>query len=123
MRLKNLRFEEFFPVAGEQYISKPVNFEQIPVDIVPPEASDRKVPVVLDVGNLLGVAEVYQPCLRQLEAKILILKARQVRRDAENSFGLTNLLGFILSQGVVHVEPIELDLVQSEGTIDKNPEI
>ena len=73
-------------MAGEQNISKPVNFEQIPVDIVPPEPSDRKVPVVLDVGDLLGIAEVYQPCLRQLEAKILILKARQVRRDSGNNF-------------------------------------
>ena len=37
-------------------------------------------------------------------------------------FSWTNLLGFILGQGVVHVEPIKLDLVQPQGTIDKNPE-
>ena len=33
-----------------------------------------------------------------------------------------HLLGFIFSQSVVHVEPIELDLVQPQGSIDKNPE-
>ena len=33
----------------------------------------------------------------------------------------TNLLGIILGQGVVHIEPIELDLVQPQGAIDKNP--
>ena len=69
-KLNNLRFEEFFPVAREQNISESVNFEQISVDIVPPQSSDREVPIVLEVGDLLGVAEVNQSRLRQLKAEI-----------------------------------------------------
>ena len=68
----------------EQNISEPVNFEQISVNVVPPESSDREVPVVLDVGNLLRVAEVDQSGLRQLEPKIFILKARLVKKDTGN---------------------------------------
>ena len=90
-------------MACEQNISEPVNFEQISVKAVPPESSDRELSVVLDVGDLLRVAQVYQTSFCHLEAKIFIL------------------LGFVLRQGVVHVEAIELYLVQPQGTIDKNP--
>ena len=91
-------------MAREKDITKPVNFEQISVKAVPPESSDRELSVVLDVGDLLRVAQVYQTSFCHLEAKIFIL------------------LGFVLRQGVVHVEAIEFDLVQPQGTIDKNPE-
>ena len=38
------------------------------------------VPVVLDVGDLLGVAEVNQSRLRQLKAEIFILKSEKVKK-------------------------------------------
>ena len=76
-KLTNLRFEEFFPVAREQNIAESINLEQVSVNIVPPQSSDREVPIVLDVGYLLRVAEVYQSRLRQLKAKIFILKTRR----------------------------------------------
>ena len=85
-KLANLRFEEFFPVAREQNISESVNFEQISVNIVPPQSSHWEVPVVLQVCNLLGVAEVDQSRLRQLEAEIFILKARKVKNETLNCF-------------------------------------
>ena len=75
-----LWFEEFFPVAREQNVSESVNFEQISVDIVPPQSSDREVPIVLEVGDLLGVAEVNQSRLRQLKAEIFILKSEKVKK-------------------------------------------
>ena len=78
--MTNLRFEEFFPVAREQNVSESVNFEQISVDIVPPQSSDREVPIVLEVGDLLGVAEVNQSRLRQLKAEIFILKSEKVKK-------------------------------------------
>ena len=64
-------------MAREQNISESVNFEQISVNIVPPQSSHWEVPVVLQVCNLLRVAEVDQSRLRQLEAEIFILKARE----------------------------------------------
>ena len=48
--------------------------------------------------------DFYQPVLDQLKAQVLILRR------------------LVLGEGVVHVKPIELDLLQSEGTVDKNPE-
>ena len=44
-----------------------------------------------------------QPVLDQLKAKVLVLRR------------------LVLGKGVVHVEAIELYLVQPQGTIDKNP--
>ena len=71
-------------MAREQNISESVNFEQISVNIVPPQSSHWEVPVVLQVCNLLRVAEVDQSRLRQLEAKIFILKARkEVKKDTD----------------------------------------
>ena len=61
-------------MAREKDITKPVNFEQISVKAVPPESSDRELSVVLDVGDLLRVAQVYQTSFCHLEAKIFILK-------------------------------------------------
>ena len=86
----NLRFEEFFPVTREQNISESVNFEQISVNIVPPQSSHWEVPVVLQVCNLLRVAEVDQSRLRQLEAEIFILKARKVKYKIVNCFAGQN---------------------------------
>ena len=63
-------------MASEQNIAESVNLEQISVNIVPPQTSDREVPIVLDFGDLLGVAEVDQSRLRQLKAKIFILKGK-----------------------------------------------
>ena len=103
MKCPSEMLQEFFSMAREKDITKPVNFEQISVKAVPPESSDRELSVVLDVGDLLRVAQVYQTSFCHLEAKIFIL------------------LGFVLRQGVVHVEAIELYLVQPQGTIDKNP--
>ena len=103
MKAVNLRFEEFLSVTSEQNISEPVNFEQIAVQVVPPESPHRELPVVLDVGDLLGVAQVNQSRLGHLKSKVLVL------------------LRLVLGQGVVHVKSIELDLVQPQGTIDKNP--
>ena len=74
LKRSNLRLQEFFPMAREKDITKPVNFEQISVKAVPPESSDRELSVVLDVGDLLRVAQVYQTSLCHLEAKIFILK-------------------------------------------------
>ena len=54
------------------------------MNVVPPQSSDREVPIVLDVGYLLRIAEVYQSRLGQLKAKIFILKARQVKQDTGN---------------------------------------
>ena len=71
-------------MAGEQNIAESVNLEQVSVNIVPPQSPDREVSIVLDVGDLLGVAEVDQSRLRQLKAKIFILKARQVKQDTGN---------------------------------------
>ena len=48
--------------------------------------------------------DFYQPVLDQLKAQVLILRR------------------LVLGEGVVHVEPIELDLLQSEGAVDENPE-
>ena len=48
--------------------------------------------------------DFYQPVLDQLKAQVLILGR------------------LVLGEGVVHVEPIELDLLQSEGAVDENPE-
>ena len=73
-------------MAREQNISESVNFEQISVNIVPPQSSHWEVPVVLQVCNLLGVAEVDQSRLRQLEAEIFILKARKVKNETLNCF-------------------------------------
>lgn len=64
-------------MTREQNISESVNFEQISVNIVPPQSSHREVPIVLEVGDLLGIAQVDQSRLRQLEAEIFILKARE----------------------------------------------
>ena len=47
--------------------------------------------------------DFYQPVLDQLKAQVLILRR------------------LVLGEGVVHVEPIELDLLQSKGTVDENP--
>ena len=66
-------------MAREQNVSESVNFEQISVDIVPPQSSDREVPIVLEVGDLLWVAEVNQSRLRQLKAEIFILKSEKVK--------------------------------------------
>ena len=44
-----------------------------------------------------------QPVLDQLKAKVLVLRR------------------LVLGKGVVHVEAIELDLLQREGAIDKDP--
>ena len=73
-------------MAREQNVSESVNFEQISVNIVPPQSSHREVPIVLEVGDLLGVAEVDQSRLRQLEAEIFILKAREVKKETGNCF-------------------------------------
>ena len=51
-----------------------------------------------------GENNFYQPVLDQLKAQVLILRR------------------LVLGEGVVHVEPIELDLLQSEGAVDENPE-
>ena len=66
-------------MAGKQNVSESINFEQISVNIVPPQASYGEVPVVLDGGDLLGVAQVDQSRLRQLKTKIFILKASQLK--------------------------------------------
>ena len=50
------------------------------------------------------VPDFYQSVLEQLKAKVLIFRR------------------LVLGEGVVHVEPIELDLLQSKGTVDENPE-
>ena len=71
-------------MAREQNITESINLEQVSVNIVPPQSSDREVPIVLDVGYLLRIAEVYQSRLGQFKAKIFILKARQVKTDAGN---------------------------------------
>ena len=44
-----------------------------------------------------------QPVLDQLKAKVLVLRR------------------LVLGKGVVHVEAIELDLLKSEGPVDKDP--
>ena len=85
-KIANLRFEEFFPVAREQNIAESINLEQVSVNIVPPQSPDREVSIVLDVGYLLRVAEVDQSRLRQVKAKIFILKARQVKQNIGNCF-------------------------------------
>ena len=48
--------------------------------------------------------DFYQPVLDQLKTQVLILRR------------------LVLGEGVVHVEPIEFDLLQSEGAVDENPE-
>ena len=61
-------------MAGKQNVPKPVSFQQVSMEVIPPEAPDREVPVVLDVGDLLRVAYLYQSRLGHLEAKIFILE-------------------------------------------------
>ena len=49
------------------------------------------------------VPDFYQSVLEQLKAKVLIFRR------------------LVLGEGVVHVKAIELDLLQREGAVDKDP--
>ena len=92
-------------MTNKQNISKTINFEQVTMSVVPPQSSHRPLAIILDIINLWRVAYLYQPCLHHLKPKCLVL------------------LRLVLCQGVVHVEPVELDLLQQQGTIDKDPKI
>ena len=100
-----LRFQESQTMTNKQNISKTINFEQVTMSVVPPQSSHRPLPIILDIIDLWRVAYLYQPCLHHLKPKCLVL------------------LRLVLCQGVVHVEPVELDLLQQQGTIDKDPKI
>ena len=70
---------------------------------VPPDSAHREAWLVLEVRDLGWVPDLYQSVLEQLKAKILIFRR------------------LVLGEGVVHVKAIELDLLQREGTVDKDP--
>lgn len=92
-------------MTNKQNISKPINFEQVTMSVVPPQSSHWPLAIILDIIDLWRVAYLYQPSLHHLKPKCLVL------------------LRLVLRQGVVHVEPVELDLLQQQGTIDKDPKI
>ena len=91
-------------MTGAEDVPVGVNLEEVAVLGVEPEAPDGELGVVIEVLDGGGVAHRYQTLLDHLEAE--------------------DLVGwrFVLGQRVVHVEAIELDLLQVEAPIDKNPE-
>ena len=64
---------------------------------------DREAVVILELHDFGRVADVHHALLDELEGEFL-----QRRRLVDG-------------QGVVHVEPKELDLLQMEGSVDEHP--
>lgn len=88
---------------ADQNVSISVHLQQVAIQSVIPQTTNGKRGIVLEIQDLLGIAHLHHPSLDQVEAQRLVL-----RRD-------------VLSQGVVHVEAIELNILQMQGTVHKNP--
>ena len=65
------RFEELESVTADKDVSVSVDLEQISVESVEPQASDREGVIVVKLHNCLGVTQRHQTLFKQVEAKDL----------------------------------------------------
>ena len=113
--------------AGED-VSVGVDLEEVAVVHVEPESPRGERWVVLELEELLGVTERDEAVLQQPKAQNLTVeeengvvneKFNQMRQVQYSSYLV--LWRFVLRQGVVHVETEELDLLEMETPVDKDP--
>ena len=107
-------------------VSVGVDLEEVAVVHVEPESPRGERWVVLELEELLGVTERDEAVLQQPKAQNLtveeeksLIKSQRMRQVQYSSYLV--LWRFVLRQGVVHVETEELDLLEMETPVDKDP--
>lgn len=89
----------------DENISIGVDLQQISIERIEPKAAHRERRIILELVNLFRVAHLHEARLHQIESQCLVLRR------------------IIFGQRVIHIEAIELDVLQMQGAIHKDSEI